>query len=240
MINQLNFDSILREGGEQFLHNKKQENLLAAQLERLEEAFKAVRALLERCDLPASPDYIKRVAREGRDGLEAVVREMTEKTIKRLAVPRYLAESFRRNAPGEIPAESYQEADELRSRIANDEDGLAVQPGDFIFREDTILDIPAVFARIVQGCRIRITDGMKAEADKVLQLANELRALELTGLNAIELATRYARAGEDTPAPSSLYRDLIFRRHAPGRLADGMEAVFNEVARRAPAMNPLK
>lgn len=240
MILQLDFNSILKEDGEMYLHNEKQEHLLGAQLERLEATYQAVRALLEKTDLPTNPEYIQAVAREGRDGLEAVVRDMTEKTIKRLAVPRYLAESFRRNAPGDIPGESYQEADELRARIANDEDGLAVQPGDFVFREDTILDTDAIRARFIQGCRIRITEGMKAEADKVLQLANELRALELTGLNGIELATKYARAKEGTPSPSSLYRDLIFRRHAPGRLEEGLEPIFNEIARRGPAMNPIK
>ncbi len=239
MTTQIDFNSILKDGGERYLHNQKQENLLGAQLERLEGTYKAIRDLLERTDLPANPDYIKRVAREGRDGLEAVVREMTEKTIKRLAVPGYLAESFRQSAPGNIPGESYRDADTLRTRIANDEDGLPIEPGDFVFREDTILDTEAILARIRQGCRIRITPEMEAEADKVLQLAKELRALELTGLNGIELATRYARAG-DTPAPSSLYRDLIFRRHAPGRMDNGMDFVFNEVGLRGPAMNPLK
>lgn len=236
---QIDFNNIFKDGGEQYLHNQKQEALMGAQLERLEGAYKAIRDLLERTDLPANPEYIKRVAREGRDGLEAVVREMTEKTIKRLAIPGYLAESFRKNASGEIPGKSYQEADDLRHRIANEGEGLPIESGDFVFREDSILDTEAVLVRIRQGCRIRITPAMEAEADKVLQLAKELRALELTGLNGIELVTRYARA-EGTPAPSSLFRDIIFRRHAPGRLDNGMGFVFNEVGLREPAMNPLK
>lgn len=233
------FNSIYQENGEQFLRNEFGENRLCSRLERLEEHYEGVRALLQECDLPANSDFTQRVARGGRDGLEGVVREMTEKTITRLCIPSYMADSFRRSAPEEIQSESYQLADKLRDKIADIEGELPINAEDYIFTEESVLDIDAIRTRIFQGCRIRITKEMKAEADKVLRVADELRDLELSGLNCIELASRYARAKE-APAPAFLYRDIVFRRHAPGTLADSLDIVFNEVARRDAPMNPLR
>ena len=234
MVRQLDFNSIIEEGGVQFLYNESQENILKAQLERLDGYYKDIRALLQKTDLPTNPDYIRRVAREGSDGLRGIVVEMTEKHIIRLSIPSYLAESFRRNAPSEIPQGTWNEADELQRKITADEDGLPILADDYIFQEDAIINADAIAKRISEGCRIPITDTMKAEADKVLQLAKELRALDLTGLNCIELATKYARSGEEHPTPVSLFNDITFRRHTPGWMGmdEGMARVINETSLR--------
>lgn len=234
MVHQLDFNSIVEEGGIQFLYNEYWENILKEQLVRLDGHYKDIRALLKKTDLPSNPDYIRRVAREGSDGLRGIIVEMTEKHIIRLSIPSYLAESFRRNAPTEIPLETWNQADELQRRITADEDGLPIQADDYIFQDDNIINADAIDKRISEGCRIPITDTMKAEAEKVLQLAKELRALDLTGLNCIELATKYARSGEEHPAPASLFNDISFRRHTPGRMGmdEVMAHVINETALR--------
>ncbi len=237
MILQLDFNSIIKVDGEQYLHNERQEEILNARLERLEGHYKAVRELLTRADLPANPDNIRNVAKNGDDGLKAVVLDMTEKTIVRLCIPRYLADSFRRNAPTEISAELYQEAHDLSFRISADEDELPISADDYIFTDEFIIDLRAVRERISEGCRIRITEGMQVESEKILQLAKSLRALEMTGLNAVELVTKYARSA-DAPAPVSLFRDLAFRRHEPGRMSDGIDFILNEVGMRSEPMNP--
>lgn len=232
----LDYSSIIVEEGKEFLFDAKREARLIDKLNALQDDFKAIVAFLQEHELPVNRDNVRAVAYQGGKALFEIVKDATEKEIARLKVPAYLAEQFRRSANEAFSHDVWQMADGLALRVGNDEDGLSIRNENYIFKGgEFTINADAVRERIRQDCRVLITDEMKMEAEKVLELAKAMRELELTGVNCIELATRYAKC-EDTPARASLFRDICFRRHLPGQINADLSVVFNEVASRAPAM----
>lgn len=236
-----NFNEIVVEDGKQYLHDARAEQIRCERAKRVAAAYEDIRQMLTANEYPATSDWIRAIADKGENGLEEMVVLETERRIKADAVPPFLAGVWRRSCTEEIPPEMREGAKAARWVIVNDGDSLPIQSSDLVFREDEILDLDGVFSRIRSGCRIEITDKMKAEAAEVVRLAGLVRALSVeNGVNAVELVSKYARAGE-IPSPLSVpvLNDIVFRRHAPGRIEEDLTAIMNLVGTQSLPPKPL-
>ena len=237
-----NFNEIVVEDGKQYLHDTRAERTRCDKAKRVADAYEDIRRMLTANEYPATREWIEAIANKGEEGLEEMVVGETERRIKADAVPPFLAGVWRRSCTGEVPPEMWEGARAARRVIADEGDGLPLQSSDLVFREDEILALGEVCARIRSGCRIEITDKMKAEAAEVVRLAGLVRALSVeNGVNAVELVSRYARAGEmPSPLSPSVLNDIVFRRHAPGKAEEGdMSEIMNLVGRQSIPMKPL-
>lgn len=236
-----NFNEIVVEDGKQFLHDARAERIRCERAKEYADAYEKIRRLLAANEYPTSREWIEAIAADGSDGLRRMVVDETERRIKADAIPPFIASMWRRTCTGEVPVEMYAEADTARRAIIDSGEGLPVQPEDFVYLDEHIVDLGAIRARIAQGCRIEVTDQIKADAERVVRLAQEIRTISVdTGLNALELVHKYARA-QEAPAPlsPSVLSDIVFRRHEPGRIEEeGIGYVMNLVGMQSAPMKP--
>ena len=236
-----NFNEIVVEDGKQFLHDARAERIRCDRAKEYADAYEKIRRLLAANEYPARREWIEAIAADGSDGLRRMVVDETERRIKADAIPPFIASMWRRTCTNEVPVEMYAEADTARRAIIDNGEGLPVQPEDFVYLDEHIVDLDAIRARIAQGCRIEVTDQIKAEAERVVRLAQEIRTISVeTGLNALELVRKYARA-QEAPAPlsPSVLSDIVFRRHEPGRMEEeGIGYVMNLVGMQSAPMKP--
>ena len=238
-----NFNQIVTENGKAFLHDASAEEIRRARAKEYADAYEDIRRMLVTNEYPASREWIEAIAADGSDGLRRMVTQETERRIKADNLPPFIANMWRRTCANEVPIEMWEEADAARRTIIDKADGLPVQPSDLVFQEDKIVALDGLFERIAKACRIEITDKMKAEAERVVKLAQELRTMSVeSGLNVLELVRKYARADE-MPAPSSpsVLNDIVFRRHAPGAIepSEDTALVMNLAAMQSQKINNL-
>lgn len=215
----MNYTKLLKKDGKTFIFDEGLYNEKAAQLSRLQSAYLDVRTMLIECGLPAEKAWINAVIDSGADGLASALHQSVTKEIKRLSVPFYMADTYQAAAREHIAPEAWKKADELRMAVTRETDGLPLQAGDISITEHAItIDTEAILARIEAACLLEITPERMADAEKVLQIAADVRALELAGVNALELVKKYMDAPE-RPAQLELYADAATRRHLPGQIS---------------------
>ena len=225
----VNYSEIEERNGALYLFDPRRFGLLCCRLDDLEKAYHRIRVMLTENDYPTTKQWIEAVATKGADGLRDCLVEENEKEAKRLKVPHQVAEQWKQIAIQEVDTDVWAECRTLCSDI----EGLTqdLPPMRFCYSDDEGICIEMESARdaIKDLCSCRVTDEMRAKADAVIALAEQIRAMELSGLNGIELISKYALRDEVAPG-LELYADIATRTHTPGRTAStGAGNVFNYV-----------
>lgn len=234
--------SLVEKDGEVLLRDDHAIGVRNTQIGELQIVLDECVAFLHDGDFPASVDDVLEVLEHGRDGLLAVVWNRADREAKRLKCRPYVAKTWRENEREAVTQDQWLRADMLQRRFDRIRDGLAINTKtDIHVTEDgqPIVEAVVMAKRIEDGFTIRVTDQMKADVAHLLDIAAQVKALELQGVNAIELVEKYVRADEQ-PADVDLYRDITFRRHPAGTLHHkDLDFVMNHVALNNPNNNPL-
>lgn len=215
----MNYSKLIQENGKTYIFAEDLFNEKSAQMARLQAAYIDIRIMLIDAGFPAGKAWITAIADSGADGLERVLQLSVSQEIKRLAVPFYMADTYQAAAREHVSPALWTKADELRATLQREGDGLPIQAGDIVITDTAVkIDTEAVLGRIRAACMLEITQDRMSEVDRLLDLAAAVRALELAGVNALELVKKYMDAPEQ-PAPLELYADAATRRHLPGQIS---------------------
>lgn len=212
----LNYSAIItEEDGKIFLCDVDTETRRCTQARELETDLQGVRKMLRDFGYPDTRQWVEAVRDNASEGLRTMVAAVAKETAGKLDVPAFMVPSFIKSTAEMIPAGAMEAADSLSAKIARDLDGLPVRPEAWVWMDDRIIDVDRISLDVIAATRREVAAEDVELSKKILSLAGELRALELSGLNAIELAGKYARM-EGKPAEFDLYNDVATRRHLPG------------------------
>lgn len=217
MFHTVIYTTIEERDGVPFLFDPSRYGILCRQVDELENAYREIRELLVRYDYPVRAEWIHAIAKRGASGFSEVLIEDNEREAMRLKVPRHIAAQWKRTATQEVPAEVWDQCDQIREKIDRLSDGIPAPSFGFTEKEGVVLDKESCKEIIKTACSYEISDQIKAEAETIQSLAKQLRELEFRGINARELVTKYIER-EEVPGPLELYRDIATRRHRPGCL----------------------
>lgn len=213
-----NFDEIITRDGAEVLFDSHRFGLKCRQLEEIGQTLSAIFSLLTSRSLPATPAEIASVAHRGSEALSELATADTKARIGKIGdLPQFVAENWLRQAAREIPLDAYERADELSREFISNFDGLPlnIEADVKAIEGGVVVDSEAVKERIRSGCEYVVPQEMLKEAEAIALLADQLRSLELAGVNALELCSNYARAKEP-PTRLERLRDVVTRRHQPG------------------------
>lgn len=225
----IKYTEIEERNGALYLFDPRRFGLLCRKVDDLDKVYHRIRVMLTENDYPTTKQWIEAVATKGADGLRDCLVEENEKEAKRLKVPHQVAEQWKQIAIQEVDTDVWAECRTLCSDI----EGLTqdLPPMRFCYSDDEGIRIEMESARdaIKDLCSCKVTDEIRAKADAVIALAEQIRAMELSGLNGIELTAKYAL--RDKVAPGlEIFADIATRTHTPGRTAStGPGNVFNYV-----------
>ena len=221
------YSEIEERNGALYLFDPRRFGLLCRRLDELEKAYHRIRVMLADNDYPTTRQWIEAVATNGAEGFRDCLVEENEKEAKRLKVPRQVAEQWKQIAIQEVDADVWAECRTLSSDIS--ERTQALPPLRFRYSDDEGLHIEMESARdaIKDLCSCKVTDEMRAKADAIIALAEQIRAMELSGLNGIELISKYAPRADVKPG-LELYADIATRTHTQGRIEPDMSNIFNQ------------
>ena len=225
----LSFSTLIQEDKKLFLQDDAMRGGMVTSLNNLTKALSEVRELLKGNDYPTSQKWLVAVAKEGGDGLRKVLIADSMEQADRLNLPKYIREQWKRTAAADVPAAMWGDADKLCFAIGQAMGDLPfLHFDDFGFTEEAglVVDADMAQAGIMAVCRFEITDSFKKEAKAVRSFAQKAREMEMTGLNALELITKYAKEPARADDDFAVYNDLVTRRHSPGAIASDLSGVL--------------
>lgn len=206
----VNYQELIEREGKTFLFDRRTYEARCGQLTELRKTYDEIRRFLSDNDFSTNEGWVEAVAKDGADGIRKLLVKEVETDAKRLKLSSRVAEKWKRESLNELSKDVQRTANELRTAVVNLSEGL---PPFSYFDADTTID-----AQIRSGCEFEITDRIRSEASQVIELAGQIRKLELDGLNAVELTSKYART-DHTPEDLQLFRDVATRRHRNGIIA---------------------
>ncbi len=237
-----NFNKVIQNDGKTFLKDESAISFRLHQVSELQNVLDDAAKFLKESDFPDKAEDIYNVLDDGREGLLTVVWNRADREAERLKVRPYVAQTWREQERETVTPEQWQKADALRLRYARIIDGLGIDRTADINNEDggLIVDATSIAKRVEAACTIEITPEMKKDLDTILDLADKVKAMELRGINALELVEKSVRETE-RPDEAELYRRIVFRRHMAGTIHDpGLDWIMNRAALNNPNNNPLK
>lgn len=236
----VHYTEIEDRGGVLFLFDTRRNGLLCRQMEDLDKVYHRIRQMLVENDFPTTKRWITAIAQRGSDGLQEVIVEENEAEAKRLKVPRQVAEQWKRTATQEVSPEVWQSADKLCIDIDGFSRSLPPMVYGYTEEEGVFVDKESGRETIKALCSCEVTDEIRTKADTIITLAKQMRAMELQGINCIELASKYAQREEVTPG-LDVFADIATRTHTPGGIAPphGMGNVFNYIGMNHAPMKTL-
>ena len=238
---QNNFDHLVEKDGKTLLQDERTISIRTAQIAELQSALNDCAAFLRENDFPRSEDDIFDVLEHGRDGLRAVVWRRADREAERLNVRSYVIETWREQERAAVTHEQWEKADDLMRKYGRAANGLPFGRDDVRISEDgtPTVDAVTITVRIEDACTIEITEEMQKQLEVVLDLASKVEAVEVCGVNALELIGRIVRQTE-RPSEADLYNAIVFRRHQPGTVHNpGTDWIMNQAAINNPNFNPL-
>ena len=234
--------SLITENGEMRLRDDNSIGTLVSRIGELQIILDDCAVFLRTNDFPASEDDIFEVLHHGRNGLLTVVWKRADQEAKRLNCRPYVAQTWREQEREAVTPEQWNKADSLQNTFDRIADGLGLDMStDISTTEDgrLIVEATVMAKRIESAYTIAITDEMKLDLAKLLDLADQVKALELRGINAMELIEKIVSAKE-RPTDPELYKAIVFRRHSAGTIHQkDLEWIMNQAAKNNPNYNPL-
>lgn len=236
----VNYTEIEDRGGILYLFDPRRNRLLCRQMEDLDKVYHRIRQMLAENDFPTTERWITAIAQKGSDGLQEAIIEQNEAEAKRLKVPRQVAEQWKRTATQEVSPEVWQDADKLCIDVDGFSRSLPPMVYGYTEEEGVFVDKESGRETIKALCSCEVTDEIRTKADTIITLAKQMRAMELQGINCIELASKYAQREEVAPG-LDVFADIATRTHTPGGIAPphGMGNVFNHIGINNAPMKPF-
>lgn len=219
----LTFDTIIEKDGKTYLFAQADFEKKAAKLAELQDLCNQIPAVLAGADLDVSPDAVKAVYNSGGVGLQNVLENAVIATMERLQLPAFMRATYLQGAKTALDTIVFQKVGAIHTAICTAADGIPVDLDTDMRLEDgaVILDCDTIREKMRPAFSLSVSDDDKANAEKVLALAAQVRELELSGLNALELLGVFYKM-EDTPAPLSLSAILpvVLKRHKAGQVQE--------------------
>ncbi len=236
-----NFSTVVQKDDKTYLKDEATISRRLYQVSELQGVLDDAVKFLHDGDFPAKAEDVFNVLDHGRDGLLTVVWNRADQEAKRLNCRPYVAETWREQERDSVTPEQWKQADAIRLRYQQNIDGLPFDRLTDITDEDGLLlvDTVAISRRIEDSCTIEITPEMKNHINNILDMAGKIVALELQGVNALELVAKAVRETE-RPEDAELFRRIVFRRHPAGTIhKPDIDMIMNMVALNNTSNNPL-
>ncbi len=227
----IDYNTIINEDNKTFLIDTRRASVLVSQIDAMTAALRGIVELLKGLQIVPDEKRIDAVAAQGSDGLQVAVLESIEDRIGRSDLPAFVADTWRTGAKRAVPADDWRKADTLSLDYHHAADTLPLVPSDISVDKagELVVDTEAITERIRLACKVQVTDTHRKEAEQLLEIAGKIKALELAGLNAMELIKKYTLS-ESTPGELELWKDTITRRHEAGHIySDDFPAVMNHI-----------
>ena len=227
-----NFSKLVQKDGKTYLKDEATVSRRLYQVSELQTVLDDAVKFLHDGDFPANAEDVYNVLDHGRDGLLTVVWNRADQEAKRLNCRPYVAETWREQERESVTPEQWSQADALQRRHQSIIDGLPFDRVTDISEEDGLFAVNtvAISRRIEDSCTIEITPEMKNHINTILDMAGKIVALELQGINALELVEKSVRETE-RPEDAELFRRIVFRRHPAGTIhKPDLDTIMNIVA----------
>ena len=227
-----NFSKLVQKDGKTYLKDEATVSRRLYQVSELQTVLDDAVKFLHDGDFPANAEDVYNVLDHGRDGLLTVVWNRADQEAKRLNCRPYVAETWREQERESVTPEQWIQADALQRRHQRIIDGLPFDRVTDISEEDGLFAVNtvAISRRIEESCEVEITPEMKNHINTILDMAGKIVALELQGINALELVEKSVRETE-RPEDAELFRRIVFRRHPAGTIhKPDLDTIMNIVA----------
>lgn len=217
MISVSDFSQVVQRDKKTYIRDTYTAGRAEIQVSQMQAVIDDCQKFLHSGKFPESLEDILEVLDEGREGLLVIIWNRADRQAKRLEVQSYVVETWREQERAAVTPEQWAKADDLFHRYHQAQDGLPKILYEEITETDGhfVINREAILGRVEKAITVEVSDEMKADLEALLELAEKARAMELRGINALELIGKYARAKE-RPEDIQLYRDIVFRRHAVG------------------------
>ena len=216
----LTYSTIVEKDGKTALFAETEFQRKVSQIADLNGVLARIGNYLKAYAFPVELPWITAIVTAGSPGLRGIMEKSVDAEMERLKLPAYMRNTYQAGAVQSLTPEDWAGADRLHADCRTFADGLPVDASDIIINGD---GLPAVDTQVVTE-RLRpfyvreLTEEEKANASKLVELSREIRALELQGVNALEIIFGLYRT-DDTPAPLSLFSAFVSRYHSPGKLS---------------------
>lgn len=217
----LEFNTIITEGEKTYLFAENDYNRQAAKIDELQALCAAIPSALEGSDLEVDLAAVKAIYHSGGVGLQNLLESVVIANMERLKLPSFMRSTYMAGAKTSLSQNVWQRVHEIYNNIRKVSDAIPVDPDTDLHFENGVvtLDADAIRERMRPHFSLTISNEDKDNAAKILELAAQVRELELSGLNALELLGMFYKE-EETPAPSSLsvLRPVVLKRHKAGKV----------------------
>ena len=192
------------------------------QLDEYIALYPRARDMLAKNNIEFSHNYVRGVVHFGSQRLRQLIRTDARTAARNMGMPPHMLDAWADRAEYDVNEVVWDAADAIHADENRARDGLPVAESDLTVDPVTDtwqIDRDSIIDRIMLGTSLPVTEEMMADADALYRIAQELRGLELKGVNALELIERWCTADEeDAPDEPARAFGIATRRHEPGRI----------------------
>ena len=191
MFYTFNYTQIVEKEGQIYLYDPQFVGVRKGALDSLQSILPQIRDCLEQFNYPTGEAWLRSIVDGGADGLCALMVSENDREAKRMKVPQFIANQWRKSLIEDTPRELVEKADALRSKVLRAYEDLPLRPDDIVYKDgNLIVDADAVTDRIKDLAMLPITDAMKAEANAIKDMVIKARALQDGGLHLLDVLKR--------------------------------------------------
>ena len=166
--NSFHYTQIVEKDGRTFLYDPQFVSVRGARINALQDTLNEIRECLERFNYPTGEPWARAIADGGADALCALMVEESDREAKRMKVPQYIANQWRKSLVEDTPRELVNQANALHSKVRFAYEDLPLRNEDIVFVEGKLtVDADAVTEHIKTEAMREITEEMKKEAEVV-------------------------------------------------------------------------
>ncbi len=189
--NSFHYTQIVEKDGRTFLYDPQFVSIRGGRINALQDTLNEIRECLERFNYPTGEPWARAVADGGADALCALMVDESDREAKRMKVPQYIANQWRKSLVEDTPRELVNQANALHSKVRFAYEGLPLRNEDIVFVDGKLtVDADAVTERIRNEAMREITDTMKKEAEAVKDIVVKARALQDNGLHILDVVKK--------------------------------------------------
>lgn len=190
MLISKNYSQIIEKDGVAYLFDSRAFGMLCGRVDEIKPTYDEIKTALREHDYPDTEDFVRAVANGGADGLAEILTRDNDREAKRLKIPAYIAQQWRKSIVDDIPNELNARADALRAKLVRlMGDDFSISDKDIKFQDgEIVVDADAIKERVRPLTMAPISDQMRKEAEELRKIVPALRTLQENGLNIPEVA----------------------------------------------------
>jgi hypothetical protein len=184
------YTQIVEKDGRSFLYDPQFVSLKSARISALNDALSEIKECLEQFNYPTGEAWVRAIADGGADGLCALMVSENDREAKRMKVPQFIANQWRKSLVEDTPRELINQVNALHSKILREFEDLPVRQEDIVFNDGKLtVDADTVIERIKTLAMREITEDMKKEAEIVKDIVDKARTLQ-NGFHILDVLKR--------------------------------------------------